>query len=283
MDSLMENTISHPLLAAGAVLLAWSLVSTVLAYRRLSHIPGPFLASVSDLWLIQTATSGRLSDIFEETARAYGPLVRIGPNQILTSDRDLLRRCGAVRGAYERGAWYRPFRFADTDNMFTLRGLEAHDKRKAQIGVAYNISGREVDLIEPNVDSQVREMVALLRRKYCVSAGSADGTGSEEKARRGGGGGGVGGGGGGELLEFAQLSTYLTLDVITRAVYGREWGHLRTDSDVTGWLEQLRLTWPMIALVSEWAMLRSILCSDTFFNLFGQRPTDKTGQGMVWG
>lgn len=269
MDSLLETILSHPFTAAGAVLLTWFLASTVLAYRRLSHIPGPFLASISDLWLIRASTSRRLSAVFEETARKYGPLVRISPNQILTSDADLLRRCGAVRGTYERASWYRGFRFADTDNMFTLRGLEAHDRRKAQIGVAYNISGREVDLIEPNVDSQVLEMVALLRRKYCASSPASDGTGK--------------GGRRGQLLEFSHLTTYLTLDIITRAAFGQAFGHLQTESDVTGWLEQLRSTWPMIALVNEWPLLRSMLYSDTFFTLFGHRPTDKTGAGMVWG
>lgn len=265
MDYLLEILTSHPLLAIGAVILTWSLISTALAYHRLAHIPGPFLASISHLWLMTTSTSGRIDAIFEETAQKYGPVVRIAPNEVLTSDVDVLRRAGAVRGTFERyHSWYSGVRFAEVENTITLPGREAHDRRKARIAVSYNISGREVDLLEPSVDAQVLAMMALLRRKYV-------------------GGGGGGGRAAAPLLDFALLSSYLTLDIITRAAFGREFGYLRADADTTGWLEQLRGSFVVVALVNEWPLARRILYSRWFFKLFGQRPTDKKGSGRIWG
>lgn len=270
MASLLEAVTSHPLVAIGAVLLTWYLISTATTYRRLAHVPGPLLASLSDLWLVRTSASGRIAGIFEETARRYGPVVRVAPNMVLVSDVDALRRAGAVRGTFERyEPWYSGLRFTGTDSTFTLPGREAHDRRKARVAISYNISGREVDLLEPSVDAQVLEMVALLRRKYVdVAPDAASGASGGKRA---------------PMLDFAPLSSYLTLDIITRAAFGREFGYLRADADVTGWLEQVRGSFLVVALVNEWPLARRILYSRTFFKLFGQRPTDKKGPGRIWG
>lgn len=283
ISPLLEAVTSHPLVAMGALVLTWYLLSTALAYRRLAHIPGPRLAGLSNLWLIRTSGSGRMAAIFEATARAYGPVVRVAPDQVLTSDVDVLRRAGAVRGAYERHApWYAGLRFAEVENTFTVPGRAAHDRRKARVAASYNISGREVDLLEPSVDAQVRAMVALLRRKY-VDVEEDDVAVSVAAAGGGGGGGGAGARRRAPLLDFSLVSSYLTVDVITRAVFGREFGLLRADADATGWLDQLRGSLIVVAFVNEWPLARRILYSRWFFNLFGQRPTDKKGAGKVWG
>lgn len=106
----LETLAFRSLLALGTSIFLGIAVSTVVSWYRLRHIPGPWLASVSNIWIIRAATSKRLSEAFEEVGRSYGPLVRIGPNQILTSDADFLRKTGAVRGAYTRSQWYIAFR-----------------------------------------------------------------------------------------------------------------------------------------------------------------------------
>lgn len=97
-------------------------------------------------------------------------------------------------------------------------------------------------------------MVALLKRKY------ADGK---------------------TLCEFAALSSYVTLDVITRAAFGRAFGHLHADADVTGYLTQLRSIWPMVSVVNEWPLLRRLFYSTWYIALFGPKVTDETGLGKV--
>lgn len=111
------------------------------------------------------------------------------------------------------------------DSVFTLQDYVSHDKRKEQISIAYNITGREVDLIEPSIDEQVLAMVDTLRTRYLPE---------HEKCNP-------------PLLDFSDFSSFLTMDVITRAAFGEEFGHLRTNSDVTGFLTDLRQLWPMVA------------------------------------
>lgn len=111
MDQIDLETIAfRSLVVLGISIFLGFVVSTVVSWYRLRHIPGPWLASVSNIWIIRAATSERLNLVFEETGKAYGPLVRIGPNQILTSDADFLRKTGSVRGTYNRSRWYVAFR-----------------------------------------------------------------------------------------------------------------------------------------------------------------------------
>ncbi|KUI63769.1 Pisatin demethylase [Cytospora mali] len=259
-SAFMETITYHPLVFGGIAIFLWYAVSTATSWYRLRHIPGPFLASISDLWMIRASTSTRLSEIFEQLGREYGPLVRIGPNQILTSDADFLRKSGAVRGTYNRSTWYVAFRWQPyIDSTFNFLDHAVHDKRKGQIATAYNISGREVDLIEPSIDEQILVMVDLLRDKYLPNP---------EKPPP-------------PLLDFSDLSSYLTMDVITRAAFGHEFGHMKTDSDVTGFLTNLREAWPIVSLVNEWPALRTIMYSRMYLSLFGPKVTDQSGLGKL--
>lgn len=106
----IEQIAFRSLLVFGTSIVVWVVASTVISWYRLRHIPGPWLASISNLWIIRAATSTRLSDAFGEAGKRFGPLVRIGPNYILTSDADFLRKTGAVRGTYNRSPWYTAFR-----------------------------------------------------------------------------------------------------------------------------------------------------------------------------
>lgn len=145
------------------------------------------------------------------------------------------------------------------DSVFNFADFDSHDKRKAQISTAYNITGREVDLIEPSIDEQILVMLNALRTKYVPKRGKLSPP----------------------LLDFSDFSSFLTMDVITRAAFGEEFGHLRSDSDVTGFLTQLREHWAMISLVNETPFLRSLFYSKTWLRLFGPNITDSGGIGKL--
>lgn len=46
--------------------------------HKLAHIPGPFLAKVSQLWLVRRAIHGQLRHDMQALHRQYGDVVRIG-------------------------------------------------------------------------------------------------------------------------------------------------------------------------------------------------------------
>lgn len=100
-------TVSWRLLATALTgLLGWYIISAVLTWYRLRHIKGPVLASFSHLWAAKTAISGRQLEIYNEVEAKYGRLARIGPNLLITSDPETVRKMGMHRNAYNKGLAY---------------------------------------------------------------------------------------------------------------------------------------------------------------------------------
>jgi hypothetical protein len=48
------------------------LVRLVLQWRRLSHVPGPFFASISKAWMVRESLRGRQPISFKEVNDKYG-------------------------------------------------------------------------------------------------------------------------------------------------------------------------------------------------------------------
>lgn len=61
------------LLALGAAFFAY-LVSTVLQWRRLAHVPGPFLASLTKGWMVKESLKGCQPISFKEVNDKYGKM-----------------------------------------------------------------------------------------------------------------------------------------------------------------------------------------------------------------
>lgn len=55
-------------------------------FTGISHIPGPFSASISNFWKISAAWHQEMPKRNIALHRKYGPLVRIGPNMISVDD-----------------------------------------------------------------------------------------------------------------------------------------------------------------------------------------------------
>lgn len=89
----------------------WYLFSSIVTWYKLRHAPGPFLAKFSYIWLARTAQRARQYYVFKDLCKKYGPLVRVGPNELTTDDPEILRRIAAVRGTYGKDPWYTGTRF----------------------------------------------------------------------------------------------------------------------------------------------------------------------------
>lgn len=67
-------------LVAGGSLLSFSLIQS---YRRLQHIPGPFIAALTDFWAATNIwKGGYYHEFIYDLHDKYGPVVRWGPNRI---------------------------------------------------------------------------------------------------------------------------------------------------------------------------------------------------------
>jgi hypothetical protein len=69
-------------------------------YSRLKHIPGPFLASFTDLLRFYHQNAGTFSA--ELLAKYGGPIVRVGPNTVLISDATAIPAIYTNHGEFEK-------------------------------------------------------------------------------------------------------------------------------------------------------------------------------------
>ncbi len=80
---------------ASALLFALASALAVVIYRLsfhpLRHVPGPKLAAVSNMWHAYHARNGQMFRLGKDLHRRYGPVVRVGPNEVWFNSRDAFK------------------------------------------------------------------------------------------------------------------------------------------------------------------------------------------------
>ncbi|KAK5651583.1 hypothetical protein OQA88_11856 [Cercophora sp. LCS_1] len=243
-------------LLAGLVVAGYAVYSIYVWYR-LSHVPGPFWAGFSKYWMVKEALKGRQPISFEETIKRYGTIARVGPNELITDDPELLRKTMAVRSPYKRGPWYTAMRFdPERDNLFTMRDEDAHSKLRAKMAFGY--SGKENLSMEGTIETHVMKLVRLIESKYLSTPSSY------------------------KPMDFALKTQFFTLDVISDLAFGQPFGFLDADDDVYDYIKITASMIPALTVLSNWHELARILHSP-LFRSFLPKATDKLGFGAFIG
>jgi hypothetical protein len=253
---------SASVVALAAALAFWYVASSCLAWFRLRKFPGPLLASFSYAWIARKMRSGRMHRFATEIQRQYGPIVRVGPNELLVYDPDTIWHINGLRSGYGRGGWYEGMRFDPYGhNLFSEPDTARHDARKAQLASAYSTRGGVN--FESVVDSQVAVLVDLLERKYTNKPGDrAVAT---------------------KMMDFGIIAKYFTTDVTTHACMGKPWGDLPTETDMFHFLEDSAAFVPFMHCIGMVPFLRSFFASPFFLALAGPKTTDTRGLGQFLG
>lgn len=72
---------------AVGVFIAFCVVAQLFrTYWRLKHIPGPFLAKITNLQRLSWVKSGRAHEIHQDLHDSHGDFVRFGPNMVSICD-----------------------------------------------------------------------------------------------------------------------------------------------------------------------------------------------------
>ncbi|TVY82905.1 Pisatin demethylase [Lachnellula suecica] len=234
-------------------------INTYCSWSRLSHIPGPPLASISSFWLLRQALSGGMNWRLKEANEKYGSLTRIGPNEISCNDVDVLRKITGARSLYQRGPFYDSLKLSpDRDNLLSTRDNDLHRSLKVKLAPGY--SGKENECLETSIDDQIRSLVTLIEQKYL----------SDDRVYR--------------PLDFARIAQFFTLDVITAVAFGDPFGYLRTNSDIYEFVKS-NSSWEtlyLMMIVGLMPTLGKILRSKAFRSL-APNKSDKLGLGKVMG
>lgn len=240
----------------------WVTQSLVRTWWRLRHIPSAhFTAPFSYFWVGRTTYSGRQYWVLRDLHAKHGPLVRIGPNEVLADDPNVLRTISSAHSNYARSDWYQTGRFNPYhDNLFTILEPNAHKKAKARSMAAYN--GRDTVGLEGAVDEQVKMLINVIRNRYAIHPSSG-------KSQ--------------PLLDLGAITCYFTMDVITRLGFGKAVGYLEDEKDHYQFLGIVDELWPRMSTVADVPWIRKILFSRFVLSLAGPKSSDNKGFGALMG
>ncbi|EGP84394.1 putative P450 monooxygenase [Zymoseptoria tritici IPO323] len=123
---------------------------------RLSKIPGPKLYALTKWRLALEEWRGARTRTIDALHNQYGPVIRIGPNEIHCNSLAALRTIYGAGSGYGRTSFYRMFDAYGKQNLFTFYSNKAHGDRKKLVANAYS---KSVILKGPTA-SLVREKVS---------------------------------------------------------------------------------------------------------------------------
>ncbi|KIW69659.1 hypothetical protein PV04_05523 [Phialophora macrospora] len=123
-ELVLNNRVFFDIMQATELLGGYSLALTALSalsfvvftvllkrYLHLRHIPGPFLASLTDLWLTHKFWSGEgFGQITSDLHHKYGPVVRMGPNRLIFSHASAIPVIYRTTDVMPKSSFYLPLR-----------------------------------------------------------------------------------------------------------------------------------------------------------------------------
>ncbi|KAK5724043.1 hypothetical protein LTR17_013705 [Elasticomyces elasticus] len=246
-------------LGLGLALFALYAVQAIRTYYSLKQFGGHWSSGWSRLWLLRTQGSGEMNKRFTEINREYGSTARIAPGMLITSDPELFRRMSAVRSPFTRGRWYAALKLhPERDNITSYVDETKHAAIRNRMAPGY--AGKENVHLEADVDEQLLKFLDLVGTKYVAKP--------EQDVFR--------------TVDLSRVTSYFTLDVISKVAFGQTFGFLDNDEDPFGYLANLAQMLPAIIVFGVYTELTNIM-KLSFVKAALPKSSDKRGLGRVMG
>ncbi|KAF9879655.1 hypothetical protein CkaCkLH20_03198 [Colletotrichum karsti] len=237
--SISSFTIQPLLVAAGIVVV----VALVKAFHRgfmtpLRAVPGPWYAKFTNLVLKKQILSGKRMHYVHGLHEKYGPVVRVGPNEVDFADQAAFKAIHRIGGGFDKDPWYRSFRVGDSQDVFSMTDPKQHAQRRKLFAPLFSNSA-----LMSNWAPTVIDKVDLTIRKI------------KEEALRDG------------QVDVFKWWTFMTADVISHLAFGEPFGllnegkktyHLQKIEDASKF-GLLCSELPWVRNLAEWIPIRSVL------------------------
>ncbi|KAF7886953.1 uncharacterized protein EAF02_003600 [Botrytis sinoallii] len=198
-----------------------------------------------------------MPEALNDVCETYGSLARIGPNDLICSDPDVIRRMGTAKLGYRRSRFYSSFAFnPDQDTMLSTIDEKIHTDLKVKTAAGY--SGKDVENLEQSIDRQLNAFIDLIERKYLSTPTNF------------------------RPFDFAKKIQYFTLDAITDidVAFGTPFGCVAQDDDMHDYIKTVEQLLPavVVAGVLPWLLT---LSRSFIFKPFLPTEKDKLGFGKM--
>ncbi|KAK5322344.1 hypothetical protein LTR93_005547 [Exophiala xenobiotica] len=239
MASFMSYT---DMLLAVTTLLAFVLICYAFYLRYQPYvrdIPGPFLASFTDLWRMLKVHGGRFELSNQALHAKYGDLVRVGPNCISVGDPHEIRQIYGITRLFEKSEYYRVAQpivnGKRVASLFMINDEKQHQAAKRPIANAYSMTTL-LDY-EPFVDSTSKLFVERMNTLYANT---------------------------GKVCDFGEWLQWYAFDVIGEMTFGRRFGFLEQGKDVANMIDVVQDSGWYTAVIGQMPWLDFLLAKNPF-------------------
>ncbi|KAJ2974229.1 hypothetical protein NUW58_g8725 [Xylaria curta] len=129
-------------------------------FSKLAVFPGPLAAKLSKVWRAYVTYRGRWHRDLIALHQRYGPVVRIGPNELSIGDPEAFLQIYRVSGAYPKSASYSVVKGSRLFDLAGERNEKLHAAQRRLVARAYSMESTMH--LEPQVD----ELISQLLRKF---------------------------------------------------------------------------------------------------------------------
>jgi cytochrome P450 len=178
---------------------------------------------------------------------------------LITTDPELVRRMNAVRSPFTRGPWYTSLKLhPESENIACYVDEDKHNDMRSRMSHGY--SGKENVHLEQDIDDLIVQMLDLIQKEYVSKP-------EQGLFHR---------------MDLAKVTSYFTLDIISKVAFGEPFGFLAANDDQFGYAANLKQYLPAVALFGVYHELTNIL-KIPFIKALLPGSMDKRGLGRVMG
>ncbi|KAF2018040.1 benzoate 4-monooxygenase cytochrome-like protein P450 [Aaosphaeria arxii CBS 175.79] len=193
-------------------LYVFSVVTYRLTLHPLAKYPGPPLARVTDIYLTWYAYRGSRHLCYQRAHERYGPVVRIGPNQLSFKSTTALKSIYGFRSNVRKADFYTAFPAnKKTVNVHSSIDKMQHARKRRVISHAF--SDGAIKSLEKYILANVRAGCSML-----AEGGGEKGTGSDPEGWR-------------PMWNAANWCNWLVFDIMGDLVFGKAFGMLESPTN----------------------------------------------------
>ncbi|KAN0112173.1 cytochrome P450 [Hyaloscypha variabilis] len=172
-------------------------------FSSLRDIPGPFLASISRVWKVYYGLKGNIHYKYQDLHEKYGPVVRIGFNEVSFASPDAAKQIYSVSTGFHKTDAYSVYPPPENPDIFTETDEFKHAIKRRMVSNAY--SHKTIADMERFVDKTEERLFRQLDERFI---------GSESKE-----------------CDLGSWLEFYAFDVIGEIVFSKDFGFLSSGTD----------------------------------------------------
>ncbi|KAF4335359.1 benzoate 4-monooxygenase cytochrome P450 [Fusarium beomiforme] len=149
------------LLVLSGTYLLYSVINAAV-WNPISRLPGTKLSCWTDIVLKYHWLRGTRAHYVHSLHQRYGPIVRVGPNEVDISDMTAVKEIHRVKNGYLKAPFYQNL-VPGTTNLFNALDVEFHRRHRRLLSSP--LSESSLKSVEPTVDSYVKKAIVSMKHE----------------------------------------------------------------------------------------------------------------------